>query len=157
MLGPLLIGGAAVWAALLVAAPFLPAAAGATLYAFGALICHQIPERSLYLAGVQLPVCARCLGIYGGAALMGLALLAVRPHWLVRLDPRAVLLAGLVPTVVPAPFEWMGVVDTSNLVRLSAGLVLGGSVSLALVLGTGLLKREGRAAGSRERGGPAIH
>jgi uncharacterized membrane protein len=144
----LLVSIAAVWAALLIAAPLLPAAAGATLYAFGALICHQIPERSFDLAGAQLPVCARCLGIYAGAALTGLVLLAARPHWLVRLDPRAVLLAGLVPTAVPAPFEWMGVVETSNLVRLSAGLVLGGSVALALVLGTGLLKREGRAAGS---------
>lgn len=27
-------------------------------------ICHQKPERSLYIAGVQLPLCARCTGIY---------------------------------------------------------------------------------------------
>jgi len=29
-------------------------------------ICHQIPERSFYVLGVQFPICARCTGIYSG-------------------------------------------------------------------------------------------
>lgn len=29
------------------------------------VICHQDPARSYYLSGVQMAVCARCLGIYG--------------------------------------------------------------------------------------------
>ncbi len=41
-------------------------------YAIGSLICHQRPERSFHLAGVQLPVCARCLGVYAGVALTSL-------------------------------------------------------------------------------------
>ena len=31
-------------------------------YQAGSLVCHQRPERSFHLAGVQLPVCARCFG-----------------------------------------------------------------------------------------------
>ena len=38
------------------------------VYAAGSLICHQRPERSFHLLGAQLPVCARCMGIYVGAA-----------------------------------------------------------------------------------------
>lgn len=33
----------------------------------GYAICHQIPERSFHIAGHQLPLCARCTGIYMGA------------------------------------------------------------------------------------------
>jgi hypothetical protein len=43
-------------------------------YLVGSLLCHQRPERSFFLWGSQMPVCARCLGIYAGAALAALAL-----------------------------------------------------------------------------------
>jgi uncharacterized membrane protein len=33
----------------------------------GYAICHQIPERSFHIHGQQLPLCARCTGIYMGA------------------------------------------------------------------------------------------
>lgn len=33
----------------------------------GYAICHQIPERSFHIDGHQLPLCARCTGIYMGA------------------------------------------------------------------------------------------
>ncbi len=42
-----------------------------------ALVCHQQPERSFVLFGGSVAVCARCLGIYLGAAL-GLLLRAPR-------------------------------------------------------------------------------
>ena len=56
------------WVALLVAAPLLPAAPAALIYVLGSRICHQISERSFHVDGAQLPVCARCLGIYAGFA-----------------------------------------------------------------------------------------
>ena len=42
----------------------------------GYAICHQIAERSFHIAGQQLPLCARCTGIYMGA-LAGFALMAM--------------------------------------------------------------------------------
>lgn len=42
------------------------------IYKFFSSICHQLPERSFYLWGFPLAVCARCLGIYLG---FGLALI----------------------------------------------------------------------------------
>ena len=66
------------WAVLLVAVPFaasqphvstMAAALIAGVYAVGSLICHQLPERSYHLWTAQMPVCARCTGIYFGAVL----------------------------------------------------------------------------------------
>jgi len=51
-------------------------------YLVGSLLCHQRPERSFFLWGSQMPVCARCLGIYAGAALAAIAL-----SFVARLQP----------------------------------------------------------------------
>ena len=56
------------WVVLLVATPVLPGWAGAAVYGVGSFICHQLPDRSFHLAGFQLPVCARCMGIYAGVS-----------------------------------------------------------------------------------------
>lgn len=48
----------------------------------GAALCHRITERSFTINGRQFPLCARCTGMYLGAALTILALfLAGRSHW----------------------------------------------------------------------------
>ena len=57
------------WLVLLVAAPVAPTSLATLLYAAGSFICHQRPERSFHIDAAQLPVCARCLGIYAGAAI----------------------------------------------------------------------------------------
>ena len=66
------------WLVTLVYVPFAMAhetggrpatAVSAGSYLLGGLICHQRSDRSFRLWGVQMPVCARCAGLYGGAAL----------------------------------------------------------------------------------------
>ena len=66
------------WMALLVAVPWVaghdlggrPAlVVSAGVYLTGSLLCHQRPERSFSLWGAQMPVCARCAGLYLGGAL----------------------------------------------------------------------------------------
>ena len=73
------VGATIAWALLLPLAPFAasrPHAAAlvaalfaCVVYAIGSLVCHQLPERSFHLWSAQMPVCARCTGIYAGAAL----------------------------------------------------------------------------------------
>ena len=65
-----------VWAlpsALAIAALAAPLLSGHPLAAwaireFFSRVCHQEPARSFWLAGAPVAVCARCLGIYLGAA-----------------------------------------------------------------------------------------
>src|SRR5207248_1619105 len=49
----------------------------AALFPLGRHICHQRPTRSFFVHGQQMPVCARCTGLYVGAAVAApIALLA---------------------------------------------------------------------------------
>jgi len=45
--------------------------------AIGYAVCHRIPERSFHVGDYQLPLCARCSGMYLGA-MVGLAFQSVR-------------------------------------------------------------------------------
>ena len=67
---------ALVWCYTLIAAPYALTSdsprlvsAAATIYSVAGLICHQRAARSFHLAGVQLPVCGRCTGLYLSGAL----------------------------------------------------------------------------------------
>jgi uncharacterized membrane protein len=59
--------------------------------AVGYAICHRIPERSFFLNGRQMPLCARCTGTFLGAMLGMAALLVYRRHRAARLPSVPVL------------------------------------------------------------------
>ena len=82
LFGTVFVAAAVAWAVLLIAAPFLASRAHASqassllilgVYGIGSLVCHQRPERSYHLWTAQMPVCARCAGIYAGAVVGVLA------------------------------------------------------------------------------------
>jgi uncharacterized membrane protein len=148
---------ALVWPALLVAAPALPVPVAALLYATGSLICHQLPERSFHLQMFQLPVCARCLGLYAGGALGSLGALAIAarpvivgwPFIVGRLfiagRPFTGRLAGrprplytptviaALPTAITFALEWGLGWRISNLTRALAGVPLGLTVAFVVM------------------------
>jgi uncharacterized membrane protein len=129
LVAPLLASAAVAWVALLVAAPYLPAPLAGLLYAFGAVICHQIPERSFHIEGAQLPVCGRCFGIYAGAAM---AAVVGRAFTARHAQEARLLLLAAVPTLVTIALEWTGI-HSSNLARAVAGAPLGGAVALIVM------------------------
>jgi uncharacterized membrane protein len=118
------------WVVLLVAAPVaaLGAPLSAAAYALGALLCHQRAERSFHIDSAQLPVCARCFGIYAGAVL-GLLLRGVHPS---AADLRAVLVAAAIPTLVTWGSEVAGLWSASNLARFLSALPLGAAVAVTV-------------------------
>ena len=126
---------ALVWLALLVLAPYVGREM-AVVYAFASGVCHQRPERSFHLAGVQLPVCARCLGLYASGALgAALAWPSTRGAQS-ALDPRQarlVFAAAAAPTIVTVGLEWLGLAYPSNAVRAMASLPLGGAAGWVFV------------------------
>jgi uncharacterized membrane protein len=137
-----------VWAAAIVAAPHAittdgPARLAAAFTYLGAgYICHQRPERSFHLAGHQLPVCARCTGLYLAApfGLAGVMLMRRRgkaddrTYW----RWRVAIVAAAIPTAVSVGLEWIGGPGlSSNISRALTALPLG--AALAAVVGAAVL------------------
>ena len=106
--------------------PFVGAGAREVLMQGFASVCHQIPERSPSLGGVQLAVCHRCFGIYGGLPLAMLLFLFVA-RWEPLLDRYARWILPL--ALVPAGVDWLlGVLhiwENTPLSRMATGLLVG--------------------------------
>ena len=124
------------WAAALPLAAFAASRPHASLwYAFafivygvGSIVCHQLPARSFHLWAAQMAVCARCTGIYVGAAL-GVLPMRLPP---VRSTFSALAVAAI-PTSATLVYEWTGGQMPSNWIRAAAGVPIGFVVA-ALVL-----------------------
>jgi hypothetical protein len=156
--GLVVAGAAVVWAALLPAAAYaasLPADRTAAqvfafmVYAFGSAICHQRDERSFHLFAEQLPVCARCTGLYAGAAIAAISYVALfrrrepgpgpsgvefpSSELLRTVTARLLLASAAVPLVASLVYEW-GTGDVpSNMVRAGTGIALGGAVAYVIL------------------------
>jgi uncharacterized membrane protein len=90
-----------------------------------ALICHQRPERSFWIFGAPVAVCARCLGIYLGAAI-GLLLRTSRQ---VAMN---ILIAAATMNVLDVVAELAGLHGNWLAVRLLLGLALGTASGLLI-------------------------
>jgi uncharacterized membrane protein len=112
------------WLLAILTAPLLPTALSASIYSVGSLVCHQLPERSFHLGGFQLPVCARCAGIYGGAAVGALGAVVMRRAAVPRRVRQILVLAAL-PTAITVALDTAGLWPTTNIVRAAAGFPLG--------------------------------
>jgi uncharacterized membrane protein len=148
--------GAIAWSVGLFAAPYALtsgsprlATVAAAIYQVTGRICHQRPERSFHLSGVQLPVCGRCTGLYVSAAAG--ALMA----WLASRKPRAprrtrlVIVLAAVPTALSVGFEFVGLVYSSNMLRALSALPLGAVAGWIFVQS---LRAEAIAAGRSSAG-----
>jgi hypothetical protein len=108
-------------------------------YAIGSIICHQISARSFYLWSLPLPVCARCTGIYVGAAVTALAGMARTPDpsavERARIDAdrtarfRRILFLAVLPTAATLVYEWTTGDTPGNVLRALAGAPIGAAVA----------------------------
>ena len=144
------VAAVAAWAALLVVTPWLasrphasPIASGLILavYGIGSLVCHQLPERSYHVWTAQVPVCARCAGIYAGAVIGAIAgiLHVARGGWRATRradDPRIVLALAAAPTLATLLYEWTTGDMPAHAIRAAAGVPLGLVVAWLVVAAT---------------------
>src|SRR5262245_55785539 len=75
--------------------PGLGSRLSTAVYLVSSVICHQRPERSFFTGQTAWPVCARCAGLYGGAAVGAVfaLLIPVRRDWRAFVHRARVLLA----------------------------------------------------------------
>lgn len=106
------------------------------LYFFiGSLVCHQLTERTIFIDGILLPMCARDTGIYLGI-FIALAFLVVRGKFKADTVPStgiSVFLAILmIPMMVDAVTSYASIRQTDNIIRLVTGIFFGMSLVLFL-------------------------
>ena len=110
-------------------------------YLLAGVVCHQLPDRSFHPGGVQMPVCARCTGLYLGGG-MGVLAAGVRrrrgagrgraslstptraPAWL-----RWAVVAAAAPTAISFTAEMAGWMPSIGELRAAAGVPLGVAVT----------------------------
>lgn len=132
---------AAFWAVAILLSPLLvhrgrgiTAMLPAGVYETARLVCHQRPERSFHIAGVPMPVCARCSGLYlSGAAGALLAWARRRPR---RVPPgswRLTVALAALPMAASVAGEMAGLIPSSNISRLISALPLGAAAGWIFV------------------------
>lgn len=104
--------------------------------ALGFAVCHQISSHSFFIAGHQLPLCARCSGIYLGALATLAMLLMLRrrasrlpaSHMIVLL---AVFFAAMVLDGLNSTLQSFnsGIWESTNFIRLLTGALSGIAVA----------------------------
>ena len=95
------------------------------IYHAFSLVCHQIPERSFFIAGHPFAVCARCFGLYAGFTLATLAYPLISSLKKTDAPPRRWLFLAAVPLVIDYALGLFGIWNNTHSSRFVTGALLG--------------------------------
>jgi len=98
------------------------------IYRFYSFFCHQEASRSFFLFGNQVAICSRCLSFYSSVLIFGLGVSLKRTK---PLDLKLTLLL-ILPAMVDVLLQTLHITESTNLVRVTTGTLLGLAVSLYL-------------------------
>ncbi len=97
-----------------------------TIYQTFSHLCHQLPERSFFMDGHPLAVCARCTGIYAGFAIAVVLYPLMRSLRQTETPQRKWLFLAAAPLAIDFFFEFSGIGHNTHSSRLLTGALLGG-------------------------------
>ena len=142
--GEVLVWGGAVvsvlvWMSMIIGAPLALAHGyggfARVIYKAFSPLCHQISDRSFHIDGHAFAVCARCTGIYAGAAAGVVFYPMVRSLRNTDTPHRVWLLLAAVPIFVDWALGFTGIWSNTHLSRFLTGAVLGAVCALFVVPG----------------------
>jgi uncharacterized membrane protein len=119
--GVFLFVGALPWWIPLARAHLDMGALGRALDAVFVPMCHRLPERSLALGGVMMPLCSRCAGIFAGLAI---GAVIARPRLPIAVWRRALVAVAAV-MVLDVVTQDLGLRPPWHPARIGTGLALG--------------------------------
>ena len=112
------------------------------LWNIGNKMCHQMPSRSLFIGGYQVPVCSRCSAIY----IAFIATLIVAYHYrneifdafenenaVLAIRNRLLVVSLVIPVAVDGLTQGYGWRMSNNLLRILTGGLFGIAASIAFV------------------------
>jgi uncharacterized membrane protein len=98
---------------------------GLAIYRAFSYVCHQIPERSFFIAEHQFAVCARCTGLYAGFTLATVVYPLVRPLTQIETPHRNWLFFAAAPLAVDFALGFFGIWNNTHFSRFGTGALLG--------------------------------
>ena len=98
---------------------------GLTIYRAFSYVCHQIPERSFFIAGHQFAVCSRCTGLYAGFAAATVVYPVVRSLRQTEAPARRWLFIAAAPLAIDFALGYLGIWDNTHSSRFATGALLG--------------------------------
>jgi uncharacterized membrane protein len=96
-----------------------------TIYRAFSYVCHQIPERSFFIAGHQFAVCARCTGLYAGFTAATIAYPLVRSLRQTEAPARKWLFLAAAPLAIDFAVGYFGIWENTHSSRFATGALLG--------------------------------
>jgi len=96
-------------------------------------LCHQIPDRSFFIAEHQFAVCARCTGLYAGFTVATLGYPLLRSMRRTDTPERKWLFLAAAPLAVDFALGYFGIWENTHLSRFVTGALLG-SVAVLYVM-----------------------
>jgi len=96
-----------------------------TIYRAFSYVCHQIPERSFFMAGHPFAVCSRCTGLYAGFAAATFAYPLVRSLRNIEAPPRKWLFLAAAPLAIDFAVGYLGIWENTHTSRFATGALLG--------------------------------
>jgi uncharacterized membrane protein len=102
------------------------------LYSCGDSLCHQKADRSFFINGNQMAFCSRCTAIFLGLAI-GLGFMV---FYKIELNEKFLILIiiGIVPIAIDGIGQMFGLWESTNLVRLITGVLIGFVCGIAIAL-----------------------
>jgi len=104
-----------------------------TIYHSFSYLCHQIPERSFFIAGHKFAVCSRCTGLYAGFAVAAVLYPLVRSLRRTEAPPRKWLFIAAAPLAIDFSLTFLGIWENTHSTRFVTGALLG-AVSVFYVM-----------------------
>lgn len=106
---------------------------GLTIYRAFSYVCHQIPERSFFIAGHPFAVCSRCMGLYTGFAIATLAYPLAQSLRQTETPARKWLFVAALPLAIDFALGYLGIWNNTHSSRFVTGALLG-AVSVFYVM-----------------------
>ena len=96
-------------------------------------ICHQKPERSFFVFGYPLGVCARCTGIYLGMLILTILYPLAKCMNDNSTPSKYYLIASMIPMALDGGTQLLGMRESFNELRFITGFIFGGALIFYLI------------------------